>query len=170
MQECKLLIAPRNKPDRAFPLIANSTAVQEEFKKLPEIMATACINNRQNLPVRLMFHDEARFGRLSEPRACWEPSPNRPTVNLTLGQEFRYEYAVVSPWDGGLDYMIVEKMNTDNTSHFLVQVSETHGQDLMVMVLDGASSHKCKELKVPGNITLVFLLPYSPGLNPAEQI
>jgi len=38
------------------------------------------------------------------------------------------------------------------------------------MVLDGASSHKCKELKVPDNIALVFLPPYSPELNPAEQI
>ena len=66
--------------------------------------------------------------------------------------------------------MTAEKMNTDNMSRFLVQVSETHEQDFMVMVLDGASSHKCKELKVPGNITLVFLPPYSPELNPAEQI
>jgi transposase len=133
-------------------------------------MATACINNQQNLPVRLMFQDEARFGRLSDPRACWAPAPNRPTVNLALIREFRYEYAAVSPWDGGLDYMTSEKMNTDNMSRFLVQVSETHEQDFMVMVLDGASSHKCKELKVPGNITLVFLPPYSPELNPAEQI
>ena len=66
--------------------------------------------------------------------------------------------------------MTSEKMNTDNMSRFLVQVSETHEQDFMVMVLDGASSHKCKELKVPGNIALVFLPPYSPELNPAEQI
>ena len=133
-------------------------------------MATACINNQQNLPVRLMFQDEARFGRLSDPRACWAPAPHRPTVNLALIREFRYEYAAVSPWDGGLDYMTAEKMNTDNMIRFLVQVSETHEQDFMVMVLDDASSHKCKELKVPGNITLVFLPPYSPELNPAEQI
>ncbi|MDD5095644.1 MAG: transposase [Dehalococcoidia bacterium] len=40
----------------------------------------------------------------------------------------------------------------------------------MIMVLDGASSHKGKELPVPENIALVFLPPYSPELNPAEQI
>ena len=66
--------------------------------------------------------------------------------------------------------MTSEKMNTDSMSRFLVQVSETHEQDFMVMVLGGASSHKCKEFKVPGNITLVFLPPYSPELNPTEQI
>jgi transposase len=66
--------------------------------------------------------------------------------------------------------MTSEKMNTDSLSRFLVQVSETHEQDFMVMVLDGTSSHKCKELKVPGNSTLVFLSPYSPELNPAELL
>jgi hypothetical protein len=117
-----------------------------------------------------MFQDEARFGRMSDPRSCWAPAPMRPVVNLALIREFRYEYAAVSPWDGGLDYMTSEKMNTDNMSRFLDQVSKAHGQDFMVMVLDGASSHKCKDLIVPENITLVFLPPYSPELNPSELI
>jgi transposase len=134
------------------------------------MVATACLKNQKNLSVRLMFQDEARFGRMSDPRACWAPAPKRPTVNLALIREFRYEYAVVSPWDGALDYMTSEKMNTENMSRFLNQVSKRHQADFMVMVLDGAPSHKGKELMVPENIALVFLPPYSPELNPAEQI
>jgi len=38
------------------------------------------------------------------------------------------------------------------------------------MVLDGASSHRSKELKIPENVSLIKLPPYSPELNPAEQI
>ena len=38
------------------------------------------------------------------------------------------------------------------------------------MVLDGASSHKSKDLMIPENVALVLLPPYSPELNPAEQI
>lgn len=38
------------------------------------------------------------------------------------------------------------------------------------MVVDGASSHKSKDLQVPGNVSLIRLPPYSPELNPAEQI
>jgi len=38
------------------------------------------------------------------------------------------------------------------------------------MIVDGASSHKGKELEVPKNVSLIFLPPYSPELNPAEQI
>jgi transposase len=117
-----------------------------------------------------MFQDEARFGRMSDPRSCWAPTPARPVVNLALIREFKYEYAAVSPWDGALDYMTSEKMNTESMSRFLEQVSKTHQDDFIVMVLDGASSHKSKDLNIPENIALVLLPPYSPELNPAEQI
>jgi transposase len=89
---------------------------------------------------------------------------------LALVREFRYEYAAVSPWDGALDYMTAENMNTDSMSCFLAQISQTYTDEFIVMVLDGASSHKSKDLKVPQNVSLVLLPPYSPELNPAEQI
>jgi len=133
-------------------------------------VAAACLKNEDRLPVRLMFQDEARFGRMSDPRACWAPTPHRPMVNLALVREFRYEYAAVSPWDGGLDFMTAEKMNTDSMSHFLTQVGQTHEDEFIVMVVDGASSHKSKDLKIPKNVSLLLLPPYSPELNPAEQI
>ena len=133
-------------------------------------MVSACLKNEDNLPVRLMFEDEARFGRMSDPRSCWAPSPIRPIVNLALIREFRYEYATVRPWDGSIDYMTSEKMNTEGMSRFLNQASEAHPTEFNVMVVDGASSHKSKELEIPKNISLVFLPPYSPELNPAEQI
>jgi len=132
--------------------------------------STACLKNKNNLPVRLMFQDEARFGRMSDARACWAPAPIRPMVKMALVREFRYEYAAVSPWDGALDYMTSEKMNTESMNCFLNQVNQRHSEDFVVMVLDGASSHKGKELLVPENISLVFLPSYSPELNPAEQI
>ncbi len=133
-------------------------------------MEAACVKNEDNLPLRLMFQDEARFGRMSDPRSCWAPSPLRPVVNLALVREFRYEYAAVSPWDGDLDFMTTEKMNTENMSLFLQQVSIAHSEEFIVMVVDGASSHKSKDLQVPANVSLVILPPYSPELNPAEQI
>ena len=128
------------------------------------------MKNEDQLPLRLMFQDEARFGRMSDPRSCWAPAPHRPVVNLALVREFRYEYAAVSPWDGCLDFMTAEKMNTDSMSRFLLQVSEAHKDEFIVMVVDGASSHRSKELKVPENVSLIRLPPYSPELNPAEQI
>jgi hypothetical protein len=77
-------------------------------------VVAANVKNIEHFPLRLMFQDEARFGRMSDPRSCWAPAPHQPVVNLALVREFRYEYAAVSPWDGYLDFMTAEKMNTDN--------------------------------------------------------
>lgn len=131
-------------------------------------MAAACLKNKKNQPVRLMFHDEARFGRMSNPRSCWAPTPQRPVVGRALVREFKYEYAAVSPWSGDLDYMTLEKMDTEHMSRFLRQVGQAHHQDFIVMVLDRAPSHKGKEPEVPEKMTLVFMPPYSPELNPVE--
>jgi len=128
------------------------------------------MKNEDQLPLRLMFQDEARFGRISDPRACWAPAPHRPVVNLALVREFRYEYAAVSPWDGDLDFMTAEKMNTESMSRFLEQVSKAYQDQFIVMVVDGASSHRSKELEIPKNVSFIRLPPYSPELNPAEQI
>lgn len=39
-----------------------------------------------------------------------------------------------------------------------------------IMVLDNGAFHKAKSLNIPQNISLIFLPPYSPELNPAEKI
>ena len=38
------------------------------------------------------------------------------------------------------------------------------------MVLDGAPNHRCSGLLLPNNISLLFLPPYSPELNPKENL
>ena len=123
-----------------------------------------------NLPLRVMFQDEARFGRLSDPRRCWAPAPLRPVVSVALVREYTYAYAAVSPQDGSLDWMLTAKMDTLNMNAFLDHVSQRHADDYIVMVLDGASSHRSHDLYIPGNMALVRLPPYSPELNPAERL
>ena len=123
-----------------------------------------------NLPLRVMFQDEARFGRLSDPRRCWAPAPLRPVVRVALVREYTYAYAAVSPQDGALDWMLTAKMDTLNMSAFLDHVSQRHVDDYIVMVLDGASSHRSHDLCIPGNMALVRLPSYSPELNPAERL
>jgi hypothetical protein len=120
--------------------------------------------------VRLMFQDEARFGRMVRIRRCWSPAPHRPSVQNGYEREFVYVYGAVSPIEGDMDWMISQKMNTEQMSIFLSQVSAAHPEDFIVMVLDGASSHKAKDLQRPENIRLVALPPYAPELNPQEHV
>ncbi|MCX7016602.1 MAG: IS630 family transposase [Candidatus Sumerlaeota bacterium] len=117
-----------------------------------------------------MFQDEARFGRMSDPRPCWAPPGMRPTVGLALVREYVYAYAAVSPADGCLHAMVAPSMNTPTMSRFLRQVARQHAEEFVIMVLDGASSHRGEKLVVPSNMRLIALPPYSPELNPAELL
>ena len=140
-------------------------------KKLPEVLETLLTRDAvQGRHVRLMFQDEARFGRMVRIRRCWAPSPQRPVVVNGYEREFQYVYGAVSPLEGELDWMICPAMNTERMGLFLAQVSAAHPQDFIVMVVDGASSHVAKALVVPENIRLHRLPGYSPELNPQEHL
>ena len=142
-----------------------------EKKTLPENLAAVLTADAVgNRPIRLMFQDEARFGRMARIRRCWAPAPLRPTVCNGYERQFTYVYGAVSPLQGQLDWSLSQKMNTEQMNGFLLQVSEAHPDEFVVMVLDGASSHKGKELNVPENIRLFPLPGYSPELNPQEHI
>ena len=118
--------------------------------------------------VRIMFQDEARFGRMVRIRRCWSPAPSRPKVDNGYERQFTYVYGAVSPMQGELDWMISPKMNTEQMNLFLLQVSAAHPEEFIVMIVDGASSHRSQDLRVPGNIRLHRLPGYSPQLNPQE--
>ena len=121
-------------------------------------------------PLRIMFQDEARFGRLPVIRAAWAPAGVRPVVKAAIERQFRYVYGAVSPIEGEIDWMDSDSMNTENMSRFLHQVRNAHPDDHILMVVDGASSHKSGQLIVPDNMTLLALPPYSPELNPVESL
>lgn len=42
--------------------------------------------------------------------------------------------------------------------------------EFKIMILDNGAFHKAKSLIIPENIVLIFLPPYSPELNPAENV
>src|SRR6202521_4248341 len=102
-------------------------------KNLPEALA-ALLSPKQvcGRRVRLMFQDEARFGRMVRIRRCWAPAPERPVVNNGYERQFVYVYGGVSPIEGELDWMICPKMNTERMSEYLAQVTTAHPNEFMV--------------------------------------
>ena len=117
-----------------------------------------------------MFMDEARFGRISDTRHCWCPKPIRPVCYSMVTQEYTYAYAAVAISDGKIDSLILPYVNGDCMQIFLDEVATRHPHDKIIMIIDGAGWHRGYELKVPNNIRLVRLPPYSPELNPVEHI
>ena len=106
-----------------------------------------------------MLQDEARFGRMVRPRRCWAPAPLRPVIGNGCERELVDLYGAVSRFEGDLDWWLCREINTVRMGEFLCQVSPAHPTELILMVLDGASSHKAKDLVIPDNIRLLALPP-----------
>jgi len=79
-------------------------------------------------------------------------------------------YGAVSPKDGVGAYLVLPDMDTVCMQIFLDAVSAQFKSEYIAMILDGAPNHRTPRLRVPDNITLIFLPPYSPELNPKENI
>ena len=117
-----------------------------------------------------MFQDEARFGLIRSLRRCWAPARTRPELNHRLARQYTYAYGAVSPLDGKSDFLILPSMQTEAFACFLKELSERYQGEHIAMFIDGASSHRAERLLVPENITLIALPPYSPQLNPIENL
>lgn len=139
-------------------------------KKLRTDVAQIALSFTQHQPVRLMFQDEARFGRISQCRRCWHKKPHRPTVKAQLTHEYTYAYGAVSPLDGRFDSLILPQVNSQWMQRFLDEVASRYPSENIIMVVDGAGWHKGKTLRLPDNLKLHFLPPYSPECNPQEHI
>jgi transposase len=117
-----------------------------------------------------MFADEARFGRMNRPRPCWAPPSVRPAVASQLIREFIYLYGAVSPMDGACSFLILPAADTECFQIFLDSLGKRFSRQHILLILDGAPNHTTDDLLIPTNITLEFLPPCSPELNPQENI
>lgn len=117
-----------------------------------------------------MFQDEARFGRITDPRRCWAPFPMRPICKAMITREYTYAYAAVNVETGALDTLMFPYANTECMQIFLDEVAARHSENRIVMVMDGAGWHRSQTLKPPNNMVLIKLPPYSPELNPVENL
>ena len=81
-----------------------------------------------------------------------------------------YLFGAFSPINGKSFLLELPFCNNDTFQIYLNEFSETDPHEFKIIVLDNGAFHKAKALKIPGNIALVFLPPYSPELNPAEKM
>jgi DDE superfamily endonuclease len=117
-----------------------------------------------------MFADEARFGRINRPRPCWAPAAIRPKVAAQLIRQYIYLYGAVAPKDGTCVYLIMPTSDAACFQAFLDMVSRRFAREDILLVVDGAPNHRSGKLLMPDNITLLFLPPYAPELNPKENL
>jgi putative transposase len=123
-----------------------------------------------NKKVRLMFQDEAGFGRINKPRRCWARKGERPVVPCHHIREYRYLFGAVEPNTGDSCFRILSHCDTICMNYFLKELSETFKDDIILLVCDNASWHKSNALIIPSNIEILHIPPYTPEMNPIEQL
>lgn len=118
-----------------------------------------------------MFMDEARFGQQGTLTKVWAEKGSRPTAVQQTRYEWVYLYAAVDPITGTSSGLLARHVNIITMEVFLQILSEEVDEnDHVVLVMDQAGWHTSGRLTVPDNITLLFLPPYSPELNPIERL
>ena len=124
----------------------------------------------QGTSIKVFFCDEARFGRINNIRRCWVPQGSRAIVKQQMVREHTYAFSAVCPFSGETYSIITPICNTAAMNELLKGVSKQYSKEHIVMIADRAGWHRSRELKLPSNIRITLLPPYSPELNPTEHI
>lgn len=123
-------------------------------------------------PIEIWYQDEARVGQKGTHAYVWAPVGSCPRMVKDNRHDSAYLFGAICPDRGVGAAIIMPTVNSEAMNEHLKEISTqvatgAHG----VLVLDGAGWHQSSaELRVPDNISLLSLPPYSPELNPMELV
>ena len=122
-------------------------------------------------PIEIWFQDEARVGQQGTLTRVWSKRGSRPRALRDRRYQWTYIFGAVCPERGVGAAVVLSHVNVEAMNLHLAEISGqiTPGAHA-VLVLDGAGWHDSPKLCVPDNISLLPLPPYSPELNPVENI
>jgi len=100
----------------------------------------------------------------------WAKKGTRPILSVCNKRDKVYIIGFVEPITGAWISYLVPALNGDWYSTVLQLLKERFCGEPIKLVVDQAGWHTQKDIKVPSNISLEFLPPHSPELNPVEQI
>jgi transposase len=132
---------------------------------MKEIAASSEKNN-----YKIMFFDEGRFGTMTSIRRKWSLKGSKCEVKIKQGYKNFYVYSSLCPESGEIFSLYLPRVNTKMMNIYLEELSNYFSREKLILIMDCAGWHKSKDLKVPDNIEIEYLPPYSPELNPVERL
>ncbi len=120
--------------------------------------------------VNLYFQDEARFGLQTHTGTIITAKGVAPKVKFQHKFKNTYLYGAYSPINGDSIVLEIEHVNKDIFHNYLEQLSKHKPDEFKIVVIDNAGFHSTKDMKIPENIKLLRIPPYTPELNPCEQV
>ncbi len=117
----------------------------------------------------LWYFDETGIENDMRPRHVWAKKGSRPKWYYRGNHIRENIMGAVSPKSGEFEALMMSHNDSGTFQFYLDYLNERIGDRRIALVLDNASWHKCKKLSW-GNITPIYLPPYSPDLNPIEEL
>lgn len=85
--------------------------------------------------------------------------------------DYLYIFAAACCQTGDAVALIAPRADTEVMNHFLEQFGKSLPDDVhAAMILDQAAWHTGNDVRIPPNVTLIYLPPRSPELNPIENL
>lgn len=116
------------------------------------------------------MQDESRFGLFTKNGKALTAKGIKPICPFHQVFKSTYLFGAFSPINGDKFLLEMPECNANTFQIFLNEFSKQNVDEFKIIILDNGAFHKAKKLIIPENIVLVFLPPYSPELNPAENI
>ncbi len=122
-------------------------------------------------PIEIWFQDEARVGQKGTLTRIWARKGTRPRALCDTRYEWAYLFGAVCPERAVGAGIVTPYANTEAMNEHLEEIAKAVAPGAhAALIFDGAGWHDSKDLVMPENITPVILPPYSPELNPAENM
>ncbi len=132
---------------------------------------TAALPPEAAKPVEVWFTDEARVGQRGTLTRVWAKRGSRPCAVRDRRYQWAYLFGAICLERGTGAAVIMPEVNIEAMNEHLAEISHCVSVGTMaLLVLDGAGWHSSPRLRVPDNIVLLPLPPYSPELNPVENV
>ena len=94
----------------------------------------------------------------------------RPKVHYQHKFANTYLWGSYSPINGDSFVWGINGVDTTIFEHYLEEFSKQNPRDCKIIVIDNAGFHACQNIEIPDNIYLLRIPPYTPELNPCEQV
>jgi hypothetical protein len=132
--------------------------------------AAASFAQEDPRPLKLFFHDEGRFGRISEATRCGAPQGVRPVVKAQIVRDYTHVFSAVCPQDGQSFSLVLPYADTEAMQIFLGEFADYYKDYRVVLILDRAAWHRSPQFAQFENLRILYQPPYSPEVNPVEHL
>ena len=141
------------------------------LKKLPIEMIKLIPGHITLDKVDIWFQDEARIGQQNTTTRLWAKKGTRPRAVKQQQFDYAHFFGAVCPATGATEALIAPWVNKEVMSEHLNLISKrTQVGRYAVVIMDGAGWHTDDIAKDIPNVSILKIPPYSPELNPIEQV